>query len=84
MKPMAPATRAAGNSSRMMPKASGKMAPATPWITRPTKITAKVVPSALINVPTLKAMSTPTMTFSLPSVSPTRPRTGVAIAALSR
>ena len=35
MKPMAPATRAGGNSSRMMPKASGKMAPAAPWMTRP-------------------------------------------------
>ena len=68
----------------MMPKASGKMAPATPWITRPTRMTLRLVPSALISVPTLKAMSTPTMTFSLPRVSPTRPSTGVAMAALSR
>ena len=84
MKPMAPATRAAGNSSRMMPKASGKMAPATPWMIRPTRITPRLVPSALISVPTLRAMSTATMTFSLPRVSPTRPSTGVAMAALEQ
>ena len=28
--PMAPTTRSLGNSSRMMPKASGKMAPPVP------------------------------------------------------
>ena len=84
MTPMAPATRSAGNSSRMMPKASGNTAPAAPWITRPTSITGSVVASALINVPTERAMRTATMIFSLPTMSPTRPRIGVAMAALSR
>ena len=83
MNPMAPATRAAGNSSWMMPKASGKSSP-TPWTTRPTRITPRLSPRALISVPTERAMSTPTITFSLPIVSSTRPSTGVAMAALRR
>ena len=84
MTPMAPATRSAGNSSRMIPKARGKMAPPVPWITRPTSITGRLVASALSKDPTVRAISTATMIFSLPSMSPTRPRIGVAMAALSR
>ena len=38
--PIAGATRSRGNSSRMMPMASGKMAPPAPWIARPAIITA--------------------------------------------
>jgi len=34
--PMLPATFSRGNSSRTMPKASGKMPPAAPWSARPT------------------------------------------------
>ena len=84
MTPMAPATRSAGNSSRMMPKASGNTAPAAPWITRPTSITGSVVARALISDPTESAIRTATMTRSLPIMSPTRPRMGVAMAALRR
>ena len=34
IRPMLPATRSVGNSSRAIENASGKMPPATPWITR--------------------------------------------------
>ena len=84
MTPMAPATRSAGNSSRMIPKERGNTAPPAPWMTRPTSITGSVVASALINDPTERATRTATMIRSLPSMSPTRPRIGVAMAALSR
>src|SRR3954468_19393608 len=40
--PIPPATRSRGNSSRMIPNASGKMPPAAAWITRPTSISARV------------------------------------------
>ena len=40
MPPIAPATRSRGNSSRMMPNASGKTAPPTPWSTRAAIMTA--------------------------------------------
>ncbi len=53
-------------------------------MTRPTNITGRVVASAAINDPTLRAIRTATITFSLPTMSPTRPRIGVAMAALSR
>ena len=82
--PMAPATRSGGNSSRMMPKARGKTAPAAPWMTRPTSMIVSDVASALTSVPTLSAISTMTIIFFLPVVSPRRPRMGVAMAALSR
>ncbi len=36
IKPIPPATFSRGNSSRMIPNASGKIPPATPWITRAT------------------------------------------------
>ncbi len=35
MSPIEVATRSRGNSSRMIPKASGKIAPAAPWMARP-------------------------------------------------
>ncbi len=47
-------------------------------------MTGKVVARALINDPTVRAIRTATMIFSLPTMSPTRPRIGVAMAALSR
>ena len=84
MTPMAPATRSAGNSSRMIPNASGNTAPPEPWMIRPTNITGRDVANALIKDPTERATSTATMIRSLPNMSPTRPRIGVAIAALSR
>lgn len=53
-------------------------------MTRPTSITGRVVANALINDPNERATSTATMIRSLPTMSPTRPRIGVATAALSR
>jgi hypothetical protein len=35
IKPIPCATRSGGNSSRMIPNASGKTAPAKPWMARP-------------------------------------------------
>jgi len=43
-----------------------------------------VVDTALRSVPRDKAMRTATSIFSLPTMSPTRPRIGVAMAALRR
>ena len=37
--PIAGATRSRGNSSRMMPMASGKIAPPAPWMARPAIMT---------------------------------------------
>ena len=47
---IAPATRSRGNSSRMIPNASGKIAPPRPWIVRATIMTAiepAIAPSRL-------------------------------------
>ena len=84
MTPMAPATRSRGNSSRMIPNASGKMPPAAPWIVRPTSITASDVATAQMTVATQSAMRTATINRSFPYMSPSRPINGVAIDALSR
>ena len=43
---MLPATRSRGNSSRMIPKQSGKMPPPMPWSTRPMTTTSSELPSA--------------------------------------
>ena len=82
--PMPPTTRSLGNSSRMMPKESGKTAPPAPWMIRPASMIGSVVARALTSVPTESRTRTATSTFSLPSMSPTRPRMGVQMAALRR
>ena len=82
--PTAPATRSAGNSSRMIPKAHGSMPPANPWITRATIITAIDDATAASSEPTASAISVATKTRFLPVMSPTRPRIGVMIEADSR
>ena len=50
-------TRSRGNSSRMIPKASGKIAPPAPWITRATISTSMLVASAASSVPTARTTS---------------------------
>ena len=50
-KPMPPTTRSRGNSSRMMPKASGKTAPPAPVNDPAASMIGKVVARALIRVP---------------------------------
>ena len=84
MTPTAPATRSRGNSSRMIPKDNGIRPPPTPWITRAMIITVIEVASAARIEPRASTTSTTTRTFSLPYMSPTRPRIGVQIEADSR
>ena len=45
------ATRSRGNSSRMIPNASGKIAPPAPWMTRPTISTPMLLASAATSDP---------------------------------
>ncbi len=78
------ATRSGGNSSRMIPKASGKTAPATPWIARPAIRTPIEWESAQTNEPTAKKISVTSSIRSLPNMSPSRPMIGVATEAVSR
>ena len=82
--PIAPATRSRGNSSRMIPNASGKIPPAVPWTTRPAIISGSAVASAEASVPTARSASAITSSRSLPYMSPSLPSSGVAIDALSR
>ena len=79
-----PATRSRGSSSRMIEKASGKIPPPTPWITRPTSITASDDATAEISVPAARRTSTISRSRSLPYMSPSRPTIGVVTEALSR
>ena len=82
--PMPEPTFSRGNSSRMMPKASGKIAPPAPCTARPRISTASDVDSAEISVPAPSTSSTITSRRSLPNMSPMRPRIGVKIEAVSR
>ncbi len=81
---MAPLTLAAGNSSRMMPKASGSTPPPSPWITRATIISPIECEIAASPEPTVRLSRTRMSIRSLPTLSPIRPRMGVATAAASR
>ena len=72
-------TRSRGNSSRMIPKASGKMPPPDALHDAPGDHHARATwPAREISVPTASATSTSTSTRSLPYMSPSRPRIGVA------
>jgi len=82
--PIPPTTRSRGNSSLMMPKASGKTAPPAPVMIRPASMIGRVVASALINVPRVRTTRMAARTFAFPMMSPTRPRIGVQMAALRR
>jgi len=81
---MPPATFSAGNSSRMIPKDRGKTAPATPWITRATMSSQRDPASPPSAVPAASTASITTSIFSLPNMSPMRPRMGVATDELTR
>ena len=82
--PMAGATRSRGNSSRMIPMASGKIAPPAPCTARPVMRTASDPPSAAISDPTPKMASEMSSQRSLPCMSPRRPSSGVATDDVSR
>ena len=84
IRPIAPATRSRGSSSRMMLNASGKIAPPPPWTMRATIITAIESVVAATTEPTASDASTATSTRFLPNMSPRRPRIGVATEADSR
>ena len=84
MNAMPRATRSRGNSSRMIPKASGKTAPPAPWMTRPRISTSIELASAATSVPTPSMHSDATSVRSLPNMSPRRPMIGVRTEALSR
>ena len=60
------ATLSGGNVSRMIPNASGKTPPATPWITRPKISTAIECASAHTTPPTEKRINTSVSTRPLP------------------
>ena len=82
--PTAPATLLTGNSSLMMPNATGTMPPPTPWITRAMIITVIEEATAASSEPTASAASVSTNTRFLPAMSPIRPRIGVITEADSR
>ena len=76
-RPMLPATFSRGNSSRTIPNESGKMPPATPWMTRAAMSTVSECESAASSVPPARMTSVHTSTRSLPNMSPRRPRIAV-------
>ena len=82
--PMPVATFSRGNSSRMIPIASGKIAPPAPWIARPAIITASEPARADTTDPRPNTPSEMSSQCSLPYMSPSRPNSGVATAAVSR
>jgi hypothetical protein len=82
---IADATRSGGSSSRTMPNASGKIAPPAPCTTRPMmRKTMLPGASAQISEPIAKTISELSRTRSLPTMSPSRPSTGVATLLESR
>jgi hypothetical protein len=82
--PIATGTRSAGKVSRMIPNASGKTPPATPWIARPRTSTSIEGASAQTIEPAANTTSTRTSIRALPKRSPSLPMSGVATDALSR
>ena len=84
IRPIEVATRSGGNSSRMIPKASGKIAPPAPWIPRPRISTPIDPPIAHTKEPRAKMPSAMSSTFSLPYMSPKRPSSGVETLDVSR
>jgi hypothetical protein len=68
----------------MMPNASGNTAPPAPVMIRPASMTGRLVARALIRVPRVSTTRIATRTLSFPSMSPTRPSSGVQMAALRR
>ena len=81
---MLPATFSRGNSSRTIPKASGKMPPPAPWMIRPTIISPSELDSAETSVPTASRPRVTSSRRSLPYMSPSRPRIEVPTDADSR
>ena len=68
----------------MIENDSGKIPPATPWITRATISTASEVATAARNVPAASTSSVHTSSRSLPYMSPSRPMIAVPTEADNR
>ena len=84
MRPIEEATRSRGNSSRMIPKDSGKIAPPAPCTTRPRIRTPIDGATAQTSEPSPNTASEPSSSFSLPNMSPSRPSSGVQTQDVSR
>src|SRR5215469_8128673 len=82
--PMLPAIRSAGNSSRAIANASGKMPPATPWMTRATISVGSDSDRAASSVPAESTTRVHTNSRCLPYMSPSLPMIAVPIDADSR
>ena len=82
--PIAVATRSGGNASRMIPNASGKIPPPTPWMMRPATSRPSDGASAQTALPPAKISSTTVSTLPRPKRSPSLPTIGVATDAASR
>lgn len=80
---IAPCSFSCGTSSRITERASGKIAVAEPWSTRPTISRVSEVVVAAITEPTTITASTASSVRFLPYWSPTRPSSGVKTAAES-
>ena len=78
IRPMLPATRSGGNSSRAIENASGKIPPPAPWITRATISSASESDTAASSVPAGRTTSVHSSSRSLPYMSPSRPMIDVA------
>jgi hypothetical protein len=82
--PIAVATRSCGKVSRMIPNASGKMPPPTPWMMRPAISSSSEPASAQTALPSANTSSTTVSTRPRPNRSPSLPTIGVATDAASR
>ena len=84
VKPTAKPTRSSGNSSRMIPKLSGRTPPPTPWTARAKSRRPIEFDSPAMIEPAASIPSAKTSMRSLPTLSPIRPMMGVKIEAESR
>jgi hypothetical protein len=82
--PMLPGTFSGGNSSRMIENASGKMPPATPWMTRARISTVSDPATAASSVPADRTISVQISIRRFPYRSPSFPMIAVPTEADSR
>ena len=73
-----------GNSSRMIPNASGKVAAPVPWSTRQATSQPRESPAAAPNEPRPKIVRHTTSSRFLPYMSPSLPSSGVSTEELNK
>jgi len=83
-RPIPPATLSSGNSSRTIPKASGKIPPPTPWMKRAAISSGSELATAPSRVPKPSRIRVQSSSRSLPYISPRRPMIEVPTEAASR